>query len=89
MVGGWDADKRLAAVVGTDIRGDKINGAPNGVPCVRNGCAVSPCIPGDNRRDSAACAKRRHSSSHARICESTGVTKKCGTKLLGAKRKFE
>lgn len=71
MVGGADADNRLAAVVGTDIRGDKINGAPNGVVGLRNGCAVKPCIPGDNKRDSAAdWAKRRHSSSHANRCDS-------------------
>lgn len=54
MFGGADADMRLAAVVGTDMRGDKINGAPNGVAEVRRGWAVKPCIPGDNKRDSAA-----------------------------------
>lgn len=71
MVGGADADKRLAAVVGTDMRGDKINGAPNGVCGERICCAVKPCMPGDNKRDSAAdCAKRRHSSSHANRCDS-------------------
>lgn len=64
MVGGPDADNKLAAVVGTDMRGDKINGAPSGVPDVRNVWAVKPCIPGDIKRDSAAdWAKRRHSSS--------------------------
>lgn len=67
MVGGADADNRLAAVVGTDIRGDNINGAPSGVPGERNCCAVIVGIPGDRRRFSAAdCAKRRHSSSHAK-----------------------
>lgn len=71
IVGGAEADRRLAAVVGTDIRGDNINGAPSGVVGVRNCCAVKPCIPGDNKRDSAAVwARRRHSSSHAKICES-------------------
>lgn len=54
--------------MGTDIRGDKINGAPKGVAEVRRGCAVRPCIPGDNKRDSAAdWAKRLQSSSHANI----------------------
>lgn len=38
---------------------------------VRICCAVKPCMPGDNKRDSAAdCAKRRHSSSHAKRCDS-------------------
>lgn len=53
------------------MRGDNINGAPSGVVCERSCCAVRPCMPGDNRRDSAAdWARRRHSSSHAKICES-------------------
>lgn len=74
IVGGADADKRLAAVVGTDMRGDNISGAPNGVVGVRICCAVRPCIPGDNSRDSAAdCANRRHSSSQAKICESATI----------------
>lgn len=54
MVGGADADNRLAAVVGTDMRGDSINGAPNGVAGERNCCAVKPGMAGDKRRDSAA-----------------------------------
>lgn len=70
IVGGADADNKLAAVVGTDIRGDNISGAPSGVPGERNCCAVRPGIAGDSKRDSAACAKRLHSSSHAIRCES-------------------
>lgn len=50
------------------MRGDKINGAPNGVPEVRSCCPPKLCIPGDNKRDSAAdCAKRLQSSSQANI----------------------
>lgn len=72
MVGGAEADIRLAAVVGTDMRGDNISGAPNGWPGERNCCCIVG-IPGDRRRVSAAdCAKRRHSSSHARRWLSSG-----------------
>lgn len=74
-------DKRLAAVVGTDMRGDNINGAPNGVPDERNCWAVKPGMDGDNRRLSAAdAAKRRHSSSQARTDNSlwwTNIIKFC------------
>lgn len=67
ILGGADADRRLAAVVGTDMRGDRINGAPNGWPGERNCCWRPGAMAGDNIRFSAAdWAKRRHSSSQAR-----------------------
>lgn len=63
---GAEADNRLAAVVGTDIRGDRMSGAPSGAAGDRICWAVRPGIEGDNRRDSAAvAAMRRHSSSQA------------------------
>lgn len=69
IVGGADPDRMLAAVVGTPILGDIINGAPKGVPVARNCCAccgVSPAKAGDNKRVSAAAAANlRHSSSVA------------------------
>lgn len=69
---GADADIRLAAVVGTDMRGDRISGAPSGAAGDRICWAVSPGMEGDIRRDSAAvAAMRRHSSSHAIRYESS------------------
>ena len=65
--GGAEPFKIDAAVVGTDILGDKINGAPSGVAGARNGVA-NPGIWGDNRRcasAAAASAARFHSSSQA------------------------
>lgn len=56
-----------AAVVGTDMRGDRISGAPSGVAGVRNGFA-RPGMAGERRRwvsAAAAAATRRHSSSQA------------------------
>lgn len=47
--GGAEPFKIEAAVVGTDILGDNINGAPNGVVGVRRGVA-RPGIAGDNSR---------------------------------------
>lgn len=72
MVGGPDPDRMLAAVVGTDIRGDRINGAPNGVCGDRNCCAVRPGIAGDNRRDSAATAATRRQSSSPELMRILG-----------------
>lgn len=66
ICGGADPERRAeAAVVGTDIRGERINGAPKGVPWVRSCVACAkPGIAGDNNRVSAtAAAARRHSSS--------------------------
>lgn len=65
ICGGPDPESMEAAVVGTDIRGERINGAPNGVPWVRSCVAcANPGIEGDNNLDSAtAAAARRHSSS--------------------------
>lgn len=56
-----------AAVVGTDIRGDKINGAPRGVAAVRRGVVASPGMAGERSRcvSAAAAATRLHSSSQA------------------------
>lgn len=56
-----------AAVVGTDIRGDSISGAPSGVAAVRNGVVANPGMAGDKSRcvSAAAAATRRHSSSQA------------------------
>lgn len=67
--GGADPLRIDAAVVGTDIRGDKIKGAPKGVAGVRRGVA-KPGIAGDNNRcvsAAAATATRLHSSSHTAI----------------------
>lgn len=47
--GGAEPLRMEAAVVGTDIRGDKIRGAPSGVAGVRRGVA-NPGIAGDKRR---------------------------------------
>lgn len=57
-----------AAVVGTDMRGDRISGAPRGVPAVRRGVVVSPGIAGDRSLcvSAAAAATRLHSSSQAK-----------------------
>lgn len=63
MVGGPEPDKMLAAVVGTDMRGDRIKGAPNGVAGDRSCWAVRPGMDGDRRRDSAATAATRRQSS--------------------------
>lgn len=63
MLGGADPDRILAAVVGTDMRGDRIRGAPRGVFGERNCCAASPGMAGDNIRDSAATAATRRQSS--------------------------
>lgn len=60
--GGPEPFSRDAAVVGTDIRGERINGAPRGALGVRIGDAR----PGSRRCVSAAAAAtRRHSSSQA------------------------
>lgn len=66
-MGGADPDRILAAVVGTDIRGDKMSGAPSGAVGLRNCWAAKPdMVAGDSIRDSAAtAATRRHSSSQA------------------------
>lgn len=64
MVGGADPDSILAAVVGTDIRGDKIRGAPSGAVGDRSCWAVRPGMAGDKSLESAVIAAiRRHSSS--------------------------
>lgn len=64
--GGAEPLRMEAAVVGTDIRGDRIRGAPSGVAGVRRGVA-RPGMAGDNSRwvSAAAAATRRHSSSQA------------------------
>lgn len=56
-----------AAVVGTDIRGDRMSGAPNGVAAVRRGVVARPGMAGDKSRcvSAAAAATRLHSSSQA------------------------
>jgi len=60
--GGPEPFNKEAAVVGTDIRGDRIRGAPKGALGVRIGVAK----PGNKRCVSAAAAAtRRHSSSQA------------------------
>lgn len=66
MVGGADPERILAAVVGTDMRGDRISGAPNGVCGERSCWAARPGIAGDNIRDSAATAATRRQSSSPR-----------------------
>lgn len=63
MLGGADPDRILAAVVGTDMRGDRIRGAPRGVAGERSCCAASPGMAGDIIRDSAATAATRRQSS--------------------------
>lgn len=57
-----------AAVVGTDMRGDRISGAPSGVAAVRRGVVVRPGIAGDRSLcvSAAAAATRLHSSSQAK-----------------------
>lgn len=58
-----------AAVVGTDIRGDSISGAPNGVAAVRSGVVAKPGMAGESNRcvSAAAAATRLHSSSQAEL----------------------
>lgn len=77
MFGGADPDRILAAVVGTDMRGERINGAPRGVAGDRNCCAAKPGMAGDNIRDSAAtAATRRQSSSPVAFCNmKSGIRK--------------
>jgi len=60
--GGPDPFSSEAAVVGTDIRGERINGAPRGAL----GVLIGVARPGNRRCVSAAAAAtRRHSSSQA------------------------
>lgn len=67
IVGCAEPDKIVAVDVGTDMRGDKINGGPSGVVADLNCAAVKPGIAGDNNRESATAwaVARLHSSSHA------------------------
>lgn len=77
--GGADPFRMEAAVVGTDMRGDKMRGAPRGVAGVRRGVA-RPGMAGDNSlcvSAAAAAATRLHSSSQAGIESTSVIVKGC------------
>lgn len=76
IVGGPEPDNILAADVGTDMRGDRIRGAPKGVAGERICCAVRPGMAGDNIRDSAATAATRRQSSSPELIFITHMEKR-------------
>lgn len=67
--------KMEAAVVGTDMRGDRMRGAPRGVAAVRRGVVARPGMAGERSLcvSAAAAATRLHSSSQAEMINTRNV----------------